>query len=46
MLLAQFIALLLSSAKRLDAVVLHARQSVRDVLSAVSLSRGNEADLG
>jgi len=46
MLACQFVALLLSVVKRFDAVVLHARESVREVLGATRGTRsGGEVDL-
>jgi len=47
MLLSQFLVVVLSAVKRFDAVVLHARDSVREVFNAARGLRSNgEADLG
>ena len=47
MLLSQFLVVVLSAVKRFDAVVLHARESVREVFSAArSLRSSGETDLG
>ena len=47
MLFCQFLVVLLSAVKRLDAVALHAWTSVREMVDAIrGLGPGSEADLG